>query len=289
MKEKEKSHVRLLFNTHLDTVPPYIPPKEDEEKIYGRGCNDAKGQLAAMIYAANRVVEERPEIAEQIGLLFVVGEELDHIGMIEANKLQLQPHFLVVGEPTENRFASIQKGAFKFVIKTTGKAGHSGYPHTGVSAIHKLLPILTDIMNHDWPKSELHGDTTLNIGKISGGHALNAWAEAAEAMIFIRVTTSVVDVRERLEKIVGNRAELDYTLGGNDPVVLSEPPFEAPRITACFNTDLPYFDRRHLLKAVYLFGAGSITNAHSDDEFIVKSDLLSAVDTYFKLCVTLLS
>ncbi|CAJ0575325.1 unnamed protein product, partial [Mesorhabditis spiculigera] len=285
----DREDIRLVLNTHLDTVPPYIPPSEDDVKIYGRGCNDAKGQMAAMIFAANRIAEKNPKLAEQIGLLFVVGEELDHIGMKEANKLKLSPEFLIVGEPTDNRFATIQKGAYKVHIRTTGKAGHSGYPHTGTSAIHKLVDVLHDISEHDWPKSEVHGDTTYNMGFINGGHALNAWAEKAEASIFFRITTSVEDVRARLEKIVAGRAEIDNALGGNDPVLLSKTPFEAPTIAASFNTDLSYFDGLAKLKGVYLFGGGSITNAHSDDEFIVKSDLTAAVDTYEQLITALLT
>ncbi|VDK66292.1 unnamed protein product, partial [Cylicostephanus goldi] len=69
---------RLLFNTHFDVVPPFIPPSEDEEKVYGRGSSEAKGQLACMISAAQALAETRPEIAEQLALLFVVGEEIDH-------------------------------------------------------------------------------------------------------------------------------------------------------------------------------------------------------------------
>ncbi|CAJ0941723.1 unnamed protein product, partial [Mesorhabditis belari] len=104
---------------------------------------------------ARRVVIKFPcdVVIRVIGLLFVVGEGSDHIGMIEANKLQLQPHFLVVGEPTENRFASIQKEAFKFVIKTTGKAGHSGYPRHNWKIVlqHLVWPLLMMILIYALP------------------------------------------------------------------------------------------------------------------------------------------
>uniref|UniRef100_A0A914Z7F2 M20/M25/M40 family metallo-hydrolase n=1 Tax=Panagrolaimus superbus TaxID=310955 RepID=A0A914Z7F2_9BILA len=72
---------RILFNTHLDTVPPFIPPKRDDENIYGRGSNDAKGQMASQIFALRRLISDEPNIASQLGLLLVVGEETDHIGM----------------------------------------------------------------------------------------------------------------------------------------------------------------------------------------------------------------
>lgn len=72
---------RLVLNTHLDTVPPFIPPREDADNIYGRGSNETKGQLASIITAANTLAEKNPAVAEQMILLFVVGEEIDHIGM----------------------------------------------------------------------------------------------------------------------------------------------------------------------------------------------------------------
>src|SRR5260370_6938127 len=64
---------RVVFSTHLDTVPPFIPSHEDEENIYGRGACDAKGIIAAQIFAAERL---RAEGLHQTGLLFTVDEEL---------------------------------------------------------------------------------------------------------------------------------------------------------------------------------------------------------------------
>ncbi|VDL70073.1 unnamed protein product [Nippostrongylus brasiliensis] len=163
----------------------------DDVNIYGRGSNDAKGQLACMISAAHELVNSHPDISDQLGLLFVVGEELDHVGMIKANEYEgLEPDYLVVGEPTELKFATIQKGALKVAVRCRGIAGHSGYPSEGESAIHKLVPVLNDILNFNWPSDGVLGSTTINIGLFDGGQALNAWAEQATAKIFFRVTTS---------------------------------------------------------------------------------------------------
>src|SRR5918996_6626562 len=63
---------RVWLSTHMDTVPPFIPPTEDEEKIYGRGACDAKGIIASQISAAEQL---RKEGIEDIGLLFLVEEE----------------------------------------------------------------------------------------------------------------------------------------------------------------------------------------------------------------------
>src|SRR5436190_5857047 len=67
---------RVTFSTHLDTVPPFIPPRLDGDTLWGRGACDAKGIAASMIVAAERLKDEGTPIA----LLFVVGEEVSHDG-----------------------------------------------------------------------------------------------------------------------------------------------------------------------------------------------------------------
>src|SRR5215813_14805470 len=93
---------RVVFSTHMDTVPPFIESSEDEEFIYGRGSCDAKGIIAAQIFAAERL---RAEGMNDIGLLFTVDEELSSTGAQAANKhaIARECQFLINGEPTDNR------------------------------------------------------------------------------------------------------------------------------------------------------------------------------------------
>ena len=93
------------------------------------------------------------------------------------------------------------------MLKATGIAGHSGYPSSGESAIHKLIPVLSDVLQFSWPSDVTKGDTTVNIGLIKGGQAQNAWAAEASANIFFRVTTSVQDILKKLENIVAGKNE----------------------------------------------------------------------------------
>ncbi|MGH9390981.1 MAG: M20/M25/M40 family metallo-hydrolase, partial [Vicinamibacteria bacterium] len=127
---------RVVFCTHLDTVPPFYPSSEDDKYVYGRGSCDAKGVLAAMVFAA---VALREQGIEDVGLLFVVGEEVDSIGALAANRLESRARYVVVGEPTESRMANGHKGGFKFRLMAKGKAAHSAYPHLGESAVERLL------------------------------------------------------------------------------------------------------------------------------------------------------
>src|SRR5207302_881249 len=72
----------VILSTHLDTVPPFIPPRLEGSVLYGRGSCDAKGIASAMICAAERLRER----GVPVGLLFVVGEEVTHDGAHAANE-----------------------------------------------------------------------------------------------------------------------------------------------------------------------------------------------------------
>lgn len=108
----------------------------------------------------------------------------------------------------------------KLKLKASGEAAHSGYPELGESAIEKLLDVLEDIRKHEWPSDSNSGATTLNVGFIEGGQALNALAESASASLFFRVTHSAKELLETVKKIVSNRVEIEI-LGFNEPVFLT--------------------------------------------------------------------
>src|SRR5919197_1753171 len=132
----------LVFSTHLDTVPPYLPLHEDATTIHGRGSCDAKGLAAAMVAAAERLAEGGER---RIGLLFLVGEENGSDGAARAAELEPKGRFLVNGEPTENRLSIGQKGSLRVDLQATGRAAHSAYPEEGVSATAALLDTIERI------------------------------------------------------------------------------------------------------------------------------------------------
>src|SRR5437763_941506 len=195
---------RVWFSTHLDTVPPFIPATEDDEKIYGRGSCDAKGIIAAQITAAEKL---RSEGVHDIGLLYTVEEERSSEGARAANKhpLAAKCEYMINGEPTDNDLAIGSKGSFRLKIKTTGKAAHSAYPEIGDSAIERLLDILEDVRHTRLPNDDFFGETTVNIGTIEGGLALNIIPPSAEAGIAVRLTTPREPVETALRSVVRDR------------------------------------------------------------------------------------
>src|SRR5271170_5078539 len=125
----------VVFSTHMDTVPPFIPSSEDDSRIYGRGSCDAKGIIAVQIVA----VEKLRAAGVFVGLLFLVGEETNSAGAIEANQHPIGARYMINGEPTDNRLALASKGSLHVVLTARGKMAHSAYPELGESAIDKLV------------------------------------------------------------------------------------------------------------------------------------------------------
>ena len=273
---------RVWLSTHMDTVPPFIAPTEDDEKIYGRGACDAKGIIAAQITAAEQL---RAEGIADIGLVFLVEEERTSAGAKKANEhpLAAKCDYMINGEPTDLDLAVGSKGTFRLKIKTTGKAAHSAYPEEGESAIETLIDILNDVRNTKFPEDDFFGETTVNVGTIAGGVALNVIPPQAEAGLAIRLTSKREPIQKVLESIVRERGELEV-LSCSEPVKML--PVEGFRHKVVrFTTDIPYLTN---WGQPLLLGPGSILVAHTKDEFVLKSDLIKASEIYFSLVRKLL-
>ena len=273
---------RVTLSTHIDTVPPYIAPRRDNRILYGRGSCDAKGIAAAMIVAAERMRAR----GQAIGLLFVVGEEVTHDGAHAANawaaKNPTGSRVIINGEPTESTLALGTKGAVRVIARTTGQAAHSAYPHLGRSATRDLAHLLADLDALSLPSDGLLGDTTINIGSISGGVADNVVAPSAEARLMIRLATPIATVRPIIERWAEGRATLEWGV--------MVPPMRLATVdgyktsVAAFATDIPELTN---WGTPYLFGPGSIHVAHRDDEFVDLDELAAAADSYERLAIQL--
>lgn len=268
---------RLVFSTHMDTVPPFIPSSEDGEYIYGRGSCDAKGIIAAQIEAAEQL---RAQGMNELGFLFTVDEELSSLGAQAANKhpLARECRFLINGEPTDNRLATGTKGSLRFVITTQGRAAHSAYPEAGDSAIEKLLDVLDDIRACAWPTDSFFGTTTCNIGVLAGGTRPNVVSDHARAELQIRLVTDMQQVKRMVEAAVAARAQIEYASAHNPVRLFSVPGFDDCVVR--FTTDVPYLSN---WGKPLLLGPGSILDAHTEHERIAKPELERAIELYVRL------
>jgi acetylornithine deacetylase len=274
---------KVVLSTHMDTVPPYLPASEDDEFIYGRGSCDAKGIIAAQIAAAEKL---RAHGVNEVGLLFTVDEEVTSAGARALNEhpLAASCRYLINGEPTDNQLAIGTKGSLQVTIRTEGRAAHSAYPEQGDSAIVKLLNVLDDVRKIEWPADETFGQTTCNIGVISGGTRANVVPEAAQTTLQIRLAVGAQAAKDLLERAVGERALLEYK-SVHDPIkLLALDGFETTIVR--FTTDIPYLTN---WGTALLIGPGSILDAHTEHERVAKGELLKAVDIYRELVQRLLN
>jgi len=270
----------LVFSTHMDTVPPFIPFSEDEEFIYGRGVCDAKGIIVAQVAAAERLRAE----GYKIGVLFVSGEERDSAGAKAANAAPKASRFLVNGEPTDNRIALATKGALRASIRCSGKMAHSAYPELGDSAIHKMAVVMNRLLALDLPVDPEVGDTTLNIGQIHGGHAPNVIADSAVAQVLTRLVGPSQPVREAIVKAVGDLGTVEFTL---DLAFVKLRSVEGlPTMVARFATDIPELSNWGV---PVLLGPGSIHVAHTPGEKLSKRELAECIELYVQVAKQLLA
>ena len=238
--------------------------------------------------------------AEDVAVLFVVGEETGGDGMRTANSLDLKPRTVIFGEPTEGKLVSGHKGNLGLEIKAKGKAAHSGYPWLGRSANEVLTRALAALMElgPNLPKSEKYGVTTINIGRMEGGVAANVVSESASANIAVRVAAGEPEkIQDEMRKAIHIAIEsfledgiepediidLDFASRGYGPIDIDAdiPGFDV--ITVNYGTDIPWLDKTVEGQKRYLYGPGSIMVAHSDHEAVTEDELFDAVQGYEKI------
>jgi acetylornithine deacetylase len=264
----------VVLSTHMDTVPPFFPSSEDGEHIHGRGACDTRGGIAAMLRAAEELLAEG---RHGFGLLLVVGEETDSIGAQVANRHPRGSRYLVNGEPTENRLALGSKGMIYLALEAEGRAAHSAYPELGDSAIDKLLDVLDRLRSLSLPADPVLGDTTLNIGTLSGGRAPNVVADHARAEVTLRTVGETADLRRRIAAAVHAVPGVHIAEIRETPAIHlgSLPGFETTIVK--YTTDIP---RLSAWGEPFLLGPGSIHVAHTPQERVAKRELQEAVRLY---------
>jgi len=265
----------VTLSTHIDTVPPFFPSREDETHVWGRGACDTKGIIAAMLFAVRDLLEEG---TRDIAVLFVVGEERNSVGASAAARNPRGSKFLINGEPTENKLAIGSKGALRLEFTASGRMAHSAYPELGESAIDKLLDALNEVRRLPLPVDKILGASTLNIGTISGGRAPNVIADHAQAEVFIRLVDDGVATRQAIQRAVTG-IEVGEVLLVPAVYMGSLPGFMTTVVA--FTTDIPVFGGSW--GQPYLLGPGSIHLAHTAQERIPKSELLEAIQIYKKM------
>ncbi len=272
---------KLLLTTHMDTVPGSPEVKESDGYLYGRGACDAKGIIAAMVFASEEAISQG---ADDFGLLFDVDEEREFLGVRAAIGL-VKPKMIVVGEPTNLKMAVNQKGLIGLELKYYGKSASGATPEAGISAIDKLINSLHKLQGARLPENRFLGKTTVNVGKISGGTAANMVADFAQASIEVRTTVPNAEAIKAMNRLFkGKNMDIKYSL---EPVVSKKQTVFDKK--ASNRIILPYFSEMYFwsivsgIRDVAVFGPGKYEYAHSDKERISKTDLEMGKEAYLRL------
>ena len=267
---------RVVYCSHMDTVPPYIPPTFLEDRVLGRGSCDAKGQFYAMYRACQRLAAAGEK---DFALLIVSGEETGSWGAKAFSKTGFTAPLLVVGEPTDNCMVSASKGTKRFDLTFTGKAFHSGYPEHGLSAVELFVDFMNALRAAGFPEDPELGPTTWNVGRLVSDNPQNILSPELSCRLYFRTTfasdAAVVawmraqaSDRLRVEEVGGDAPARYFTLPG------------FPTKPVSFGSDAPHLTG---FAQKIICGPGTITVAHRDDEFLSLSDFQQAINNYVKI------
>ena len=276
---------KLLFSTHLDTVPPFLPPRRNGDLLSGRGTCDAKGQITAQLAAIQELLARGHTDLAWLG---VVGEEVDSIGAHAAGDLSenLSECIAVInGEPTENKLATGQRGSLQLLLSTKGKAAHSGMPELGHSAIWPLMNWLQQLRELKTEVDPDLGPEIWNLGLINGGAAPNIIPAKADARLFVRsIRESSFEQRAReLMPTEGLLEQLSFT---PPEVFANVPGFEHAAVP--FGSDAPRLRQLVGGQRVALCGPGTIKVAHTLDEHITGTEMATGCELLIALASTFL-
>ena len=267
---------RVVYCTHIDTVPPYIAPRMKEDMVTGRGSCDAKGQIIAMYTAC---LELAASGRDGFGLLLLSGEETGSWGAKAFSKLPFKADLLVIGEPTENKMVSASKGTKAYELVFCGESFHSGYPQFGRSAVDMFVDFANRLKKQAFPFDATLGETTVNIGKLLSDNPQNILSPELRCRVYFR-TTFASDGRVHewmMNSVPGDGISVRF-VGGDIPSAYTV--FEGfPSGPVACGGDAPHLTgfRRKII-----CGPGSIRYAHRDDEHVLVADLEQAVRNYIR-------
>jgi acetylornithine deacetylase/succinyl-diaminopimelate desuccinylase family protein len=209
----------ILLNSHVDTVPPGDPalwqtdpltPTEKDGRIYGRGAEDAKGCLTAMIVAFEALAARREQLPARVVLMAVGGEERGGVGTKTEVANGIRADAAIVGESTLLEPKLAHKGVLRLEVEVKGKAAHASDPEAGVNAVAAMAPVISALDRlaaEVRTRRERHtGQASLVISTIAGGVALNVIPASCVISIDRRVlpTESEGQAREEIVRTVND-------------------------------------------------------------------------------------
>ena len=267
---------RIVFCSHMDTVPPYIQPTFLPDRVLGRGCCDAKGQVYAMYRACQKLAAAG---RTGFGLLILSGEETGSWGAKAFSRTPFKSPLLVIGEPTENKMVSASKGTKSFGLTFKGVPFHSGYPQFGRSAVDLFLNFMNELGAAGFPEDPSLGPTTWNVGELQSPNPQNILSPELTCRLYFRTTfASDAAVVEWMRSKASGVLEITER-GGDAPARYFTLP-GSPSAPVNFGSDAPHLTG---FEHKIICGPGTVAVAHRSDEHILLADLQKAIDIYVSI------
>ncbi|MEM7195845.1 MAG: acetylornithine deacetylase [Pseudomonadota bacterium] len=303
----------IMLSGHTDVVPVdgqdwTVDPFVMTEKLgclYGRGTTDMKGFIACVLAALPDLVDR--ELVRPLHLAFSYDEEIGCVGvqrMIdELQDSTRLPAICIVGEPTEMRVGIAHKGKLGGVCKCHGVEAHSALANQGLNAIYLASEVISEIQKIQQTLVENGASddhysvpyTTLHVGTIEGGTALNIIPRHCEFLFEIRNIEAdnpealLALIKRKADEIVSDyrgqfpQASINIDVFNQYPALEVHPEEEVVRfvqsllstddfVKLSFGTEAGSFQKRLHVPTV-VCGPGSMDQGHKPDEFIHRDEL----------------
>lgn len=313
-----KDRAGVLLSGHTDVVPvtgqawtvPAFEMTTRDGRCYGRGTADMKGFVAATLAAAERAAQR--DLATPLHIALSYDEEVGCIGVRSLIDMlaaaPFRPLFCIVGEPTSMRVATGHKGKTAARMTATGRAGHSALAPKALNAIHMACDMISMIrsVQDDILRTSVQDPdydipyTTLHVGQINGGIALNIVPDRCEFAFEIRNLAGddpgrILDtIKTRRDAYLADLAERFPEAAIDIDITNTYPALETDKISAvvdlvkglsgfnstikvAFGTEGGLFSSRLDIPTV-VCGPGSMDQGHRPDEFVSSAEL-KACDT----------
>ncbi len=306
----------LVLNGHLDTVPPgeNMPspyePKIKEGRLYGRGAADMKGAVGCMIYALSLLKKFNIKLKGDLYFTGIVGEETGGTGTRYLINEGFNVEYVIVGEPTDLNLCISHKGAHALEIMIKGKTAHASIPENGVSAISAMAEFIMKTKERLVPElnkriQDMVGSPTLSFGLIRGGKKINMVADTCTVEIDRRwinnesIPQIISEFTEILKEVCKDDPVLEYKIISTLPPDGYFGPFTIPGdhefvlrlkkilMDQGFNSNITGMQgwtdgatTMHSGIPTIVFGPGSMSQAHTDTEWVEAAQLIQAVKCY---------
>lgn len=286
-----KENTDIGFLGHTDTVEFTEGWKYDkfslteiDNKLYGLGICDMKSGIAAIISAISQIDFSKSN--KGIKLYFTYDEEVGFSGIKDVIKYEIKfPEKIIIGEPTNNEIIVGSKGLMEYKISFKGIKTHSSTPEKGKNAIMSSISFINELNTFYESKIKILLDsnfeipyTTMNIGKINGGSAINSVPDSCEFLVDFRTTN------KEIEYLIDNKInELKIKYKANVQVL--------NKLSAFFNSSnlssktCNFITEASFIKSnCIILGAGPVT-AHEINEYITTESLYKLVEQYKELII----